>query len=149
MLCLLMFLILIRCGEIPGQAAPVLFTQGELVVPTYTYSRSDPVAPLFGALEKGGIYPYARLDQDSRSPKPIPVKYECLTLENEYLRVEFLPELGGRIWRAFDKKARRDLFYHTTVIKPGRYNQRGGWPVGNLELYGPFDAHMLTWPGEP
>lgn len=45
--------------------------------------------------------------------------------------------------------AQREIFYKTSVIKPSRYNQRGAWPVGNLEVYGPYDAHMLTWPGEP
>ncbi len=45
--------------------------------------------------------------------------------------------------------ADREIFYYTSVIKPTTYNQRGGWPVGNLEVYGPYDAHMLTWPGEP
>ncbi|MGA2631946.1 MAG: DUF5107 domain-containing protein, partial [Terriglobia bacterium] len=89
-----------------------------------------------------GFYPYTRLDLESRTEKPIPVEYESLVLENEYLRVEFLPELGGRIWSAYDKLAKRELFYHPTVIKPGRYNSRGAWPVGNLELYGPYDTHM-------
>ncbi|MGH9852129.1 MAG: DUF5107 domain-containing protein, partial [Blastocatellia bacterium] len=82
-------------------------------------------------------------------PKPAPVRYEALTLENEYLRVVILPELGGRIWSAWDKTANREIFYYTSVIKPTVYNQRGGWPAGNLEVYGPYDAHMLTWPGEP
>lgn len=126
----------------------VRFTHGKRTVPTYTFGRSETVAPLFGAIENMGHYPYTRLDWDSRAQKPVPVEYDPLVLENEYLRVEFLPELGGRIWSAYDKLANRQIFYHPTVIKPGRYNQRGGWPVGNLELYGPFDAHMLTWPGE-
>ncbi len=130
-------------------AEPVRFTHGTLVVPTYTYGRSEIVAPLFKSLENMGHYPYTALDWNSRARQPVPVQYESLVLENEYLRLEFLPELGGRIYSAYDKIAKRHLFYHTTVIKPGRYNQRGGWPVGNLELYGPFDAHMLTWPGEP
>ncbi len=130
-------------------AEPVKFSQGKCEIPTYTFGRSEIVAPLFKPLENMGHYPYTILDWDSRARKPVPVQYDSLVLENEYLRVEFLPELGGRIWSAYDKIARRELFYRTTVIKPGRYNQRGGWPVGNLELYGPFDAHMLTWPGEP
>jgi predicted Zn-dependent protease len=127
----------------------VKFSHGKREVPTYTFGRSETVAPLFRSIENAGYYPYTILDWESRSRRPIPVQYDSLVLENEYLRVEFLPELGGRIWSARDKAANRELFYHTTVIKPGRYNQRGGWPVGNLELYGPFDAHMLTWPGEP
>jgi tetratricopeptide (TPR) repeat protein len=129
--------------------AAVQFTHGKRTVPTYTFGRGETVAPLFKPLEDVGHYPYTRLDWDSQVSKPVPVDYESLVLENEYLRVEFLPELGGRVFSVRDKIAKRELFYLTTVIKPGRYNQRGAWPVGNLEVYGPFDAHMLTWPGEP
>ncbi len=128
---------------------PVQFTHGTREVPTYSFGRSETVAPHFPSIENMGHYPYTNLDWESRARHPLPVKYDSLVLENEYLRVEFLPELGGRIYSAYDKLAKRELFYRPTVIKPGRYNQRGGWPVGNLELYGPFDAHMLTWPGEP
>jgi tetratricopeptide (TPR) repeat protein len=128
---------------------PVKFTHARRVWPTYTFSHSETVAPLFTSLENMGFYPYTALDWESRSEKPVPVEYDSLVLENEYLRLEFLPELGGRIWSAHDKVADRELFYHPTVIKPGRYNPRNAWPVGNLELYGPYDTHMITWPGEP
>jgi hypothetical protein len=104
---------------------------------------------LFKSVDNAGHYPYTALDRDSLSRQPVNLQYESLTLENEYLRVVFLPELGGRIWSAWDKLAKREIFYTTKVIKPSRYNQRGAWPVGNLEVYGPYDAHMLTWPGEP
>ena len=143
------FLLLLLAWTSVAFAEPVRFTQGKCVVPTYSFERVEDVAPLFKSLENMGHYPYTILDWSSRVKKPVPVEYESLVLENDYLRVEFLPEFGGRIWSAFDKTAQRQIFYHPTVVKPGRYNQRGGWPVGNLELYGPFDAHMLTWPGEP
>ena len=142
----LLFLLVFSTGAL---AEPVRFTHGKLTVPTYSFRRSEIVAPLFKSIENAGHYPYTVLDWNSRIEKPESVEYESLVLENEYLRVTFLPELGGRIYSAFDKIAKREIFYRPSVIKPGRYNQRGGWPVGNLELYGPFDAHMLTWPGEP
>ncbi|MGA3165989.1 MAG: DUF5107 domain-containing protein [Terriglobia bacterium] len=145
-------MILFLVGTSLGSAAnpqPVKFTHGKRVWPTYTYSREETVAPLFQSIESMGFYPYTALDWESRSEKPVPVEYDSLVLENEYLRVEFLPELGGRIWSAHDKVADRELFYHPTVLKPGRYNARNAWPVGNLELYGPYDSHMITWPGEP
>ncbi len=134
--------------NVQGQEA-VKFTHGMRIWPTYTYSHAETVAPLFPSIETMGFYPYTALDWESRSEKPVPVEYDSLVLENEYLRVELLPELGGRIWSARDKVADRELFYHPTVIKPGRYNPRNAWPVGNLELYGPYDTHMITWPGEP
>ena len=135
-------------GSAQGQE-PVQFAHGKRVWPTYTYSHAETVAPLFTSIENMGFYPYTALDWESQSEKPVPVEYDSLVLENEYLRLEFLPELGGRIWSAHDKVADRELFYHPTVIKPGRYNPRNAWPVGNLELYGPYDTHMITWPGEP
>ncbi len=127
----------------------VKFTHGKLVYPTYTYRSAETVAPLFGSIENMGLYPYSRLDWETRSEKPVPKTYDMVALENKYLRVEFLPELGGRIFSAYDKVAKRQLFYHPSVIKPSRYNPRGAWAVGNLELYGPYDTHMITWPGEP
>jgi Tfp pilus assembly protein PilF len=146
---MLLFLTLAASAVFGANPQPVTFTHGTRVWPTYTYSREETDAPLFKAVENAGIYPYTAFDWESRSEKPSPVTYESLVLENEYLRVEFLPELGGRVWSAYDKVAKRELFYHPTVIKPGRYNNRNAWPVGNLELYGPYDSHMITWPGEP
>jgi len=141
-------LFILLCGLHTLTLAQVRFMRGELEIPTYTFNRSETVAPLFKSADGGALYPYARLDRDSMSRKPIPVRYESLTLENEYLRVTLLPDLGGRIWSARDRVADREIFYTTSVIKPTTYNQRGGWPAGNLEVYGPYDAHMITWPGE-
>ncbi len=130
-------------------SAAVQLTHGTLELPTYSFGRSEAVAPLFPSIDNRGLYPYSVLDRDSLSRKPVPVRYESLILENEYLRVTILPELGGRIWSVREKGADREVFYTTSVVKPTLYNQRGGWPAGNLEVYGPYDAHMLTWPGEP
>ncbi|MEP7270364.1 MAG: DUF5107 domain-containing protein [Acidobacteriota bacterium] len=146
---LLVLLCCLHAQALAQNSDQVSFARGTLEIPTYTFSRSETVAPLFKAADSGAVYPYARLDHDSLSRRPVPTRYESLTLENEYLRVELLPELGGRIWSARDKTTNREIFYHTSVIKPTAYNQRGGWPAGNLEVYGPYDAHMLTWPGEP
>ena len=148
-LLIVLFFCVFANAQTPNSAHQVTFTRGTLSIPTYTINRSETVAPLFKAADSAALYPYARLDRDTMNRKPVPVRYEALTLENEYLRVVILPELGGRLWSARDKTANREIFYYTSVIKPTVYNQRGGWPAGNLEVYGPYDAHMLTWPGEP
>src|SRR5262245_25590516 len=116
-------LFILLCGLHTLTLAQVRFMRGELEIPTYTFNRSETVAPLFKSADGGALYPYARLDRDSMSRKPIPVRYESLTLENEYLRVTLLPDLGGRIWSARDRVADREIFYTTSVIKPTTYNQ--------------------------
>ena len=92
----LALLFLLLCNLQSLTFAQVRFTHGTLEVPTYTISRSETVAPLFKSADSAALYPYARLDRDAIQPKPVPVRYETLTLENEYLRVVILPELGGR-----------------------------------------------------
>ena len=78
-------LFILLCGLHTLTLAQVRFMRGELEIPTYTFNRSETVAPLFKSADGGALYPYARLDRDSMSRKPIPVRYESLTLENEYL----------------------------------------------------------------
>lgn len=98
---LLLLMLTVNGGVLFAQSLPaVRFSHGRLEVPTYTFGRAETVAPLFKSLESMGHYPYTALDPSSLSRKPRPVSYESLTLENEYLRVVFLPELGGRIWSA-------------------------------------------------
>jgi tetratricopeptide (TPR) repeat protein len=144
----LIFLAALKAAH-AGTPDTVKFTHGKLVYPTYTYRSAETVAPLFRSIENMGLYPYTKLNWETRSEKPVPKTYDMIALENKYLRVEFLPELGGRIFSAYDKVAKRQLFYHPSVIKPSRYNPRDAWLVGDLELYGPYDTHMITWPGEP
>ena len=60
----------------------------------------------------GDIYPYPLLDDlgEQREERA----YLALVLENRYLRLTILPELGGRLYSAFDKTAGREIFTATT-----------------------------------
>ena len=50
--------------------------------------------------------------------KKIDKEYTAVVLENEYLKIEILPEIGGRIYSALDKTTGYDFFYKQHVIKP-------------------------------
>jgi hypothetical protein len=76
------FLLFLLTGTAQGQG-PVKFTHGTRVWPTYTYSYSETVAPLFPSIENVGFYPYTALDWESRTEKPVAVEYDSLVLENE------------------------------------------------------------------
>ena len=92
----------------------------EVVIPTYRIGQPDK-NPMF--LEKrvyqgssGRVYPYPVVDKilDER----VDQTYRAVFLENDYLRVMVLPELGGRIQRATDKTNGYDFVYYNHVIKP-------------------------------
>lgn len=131
------------CGA-PAQER-VSVVESQITLPTYELAERETYPPFFSR----GLYPYASYRLSSRSSAPRPVTYRAIVLENQYLKLTFVPELGGRIWAAYDKIRGREFLYRTAAVKPTPYNQRNTWPAGNLELYGPYDTHMITWPGEP
>jgi len=116
-------------------ATPVRVWEEKLVIPTYLAGPPDP-NPMFylgrtyqGA--KGAIYPYPLYDKltDTREDRA----YKAVYLENEYLKICVLPELGGRIFAAVDKTNGYDFFYHQHVIKPALIGMLGAWISGGVE----------------
>jgi len=82
-----------------------------------------------GTTEK--VLPY--LMQDRYSRKRIPLKIKIFTLENDYLKAEFMPEYGGRLYSLFDKINNVDLVMKNPVIQPGNLAIRNAWLSGGIE----------------
>jgi tetratricopeptide (TPR) repeat protein len=117
----------------PRSAASV--SEFPLVLPTYALGAPE-VNPLFFAGEgcqgaRRSVYPYPFLDKlsDTRVDKT----YKAVCLENEYLQITVLPELGGRIFAGLDKTDRYDFFYRQRVIKPAMIGMLGAWISGGVE----------------
>jgi hypothetical protein len=71
-----------------------------------------------------------------------------LVLENEYLQVQILPELGGRIWQVIHKATGDTMFYQNRVVKPspwGPASQLGWLALGGLEWALPVNEHGYDW----
>lgn len=58
---------------------------------------------------------------------------DAAILENDSLRATFVPELGGRLWSLYDKKADRELLYANDVFQPGNLALRNAWFSGGVE----------------
>lgn len=119
----------------------------EIVLPTYEVGPAEP-NPIFysgrayqGA--KGPIYPYALLDKlsDVKRDKA----YRILYLENDYVRVGVLPEVGGRIFEAVDKTNGYDFVYRQHVIKPALIGMLGAWISGGVEWNIPHHHRATTF----
>ena len=111
----------------------------EVVIPTYPIGEADK-NPMF--LEKrvyqgssGKVYPHAVIDKiyDNKIDKT----YKAVYLENPYLKIMILPELGGRIQRAYDKTNDYDFVYYNEVIKPALVGLTGPWISGGIEFNWP------------
>jgi lipopolysaccharide biosynthesis regulator YciM len=145
--------LIILCAGLAAAAAaaepPVRSYEGSLTIPTYEPRARELEPALFSSSTVSGMYPFPTYLLPWREGSPAPKTYHAVFLENEYLKLTYLPELGGRIFSLFDKLRNREVFYRNDVIKPAPYNPRMSWPQSGLELTGPHDVHTLTLHGEP
>ena len=74
-----------------------------------------------------------------------PHEWQGLHLENEYLRVLVLPELGGRVQLARDLRTGYSLFYWNPVIKPALVGLAGPWLAGGIEFNWPQHHRPATF----
>jgi tetratricopeptide (TPR) repeat protein len=79
------------------------------------------------------------------SPRKTAHSWQALHLQNDWIRVMVLPELGGRIHLAYDRVADYDLFYRNTVIKPALVGLAGPWLSGGVEFNWPQHHRPATF----
>lgn len=110
------------------------------VIPTYPVGAPEK-NPMF--FEKrvyqgssGKVYPVPFIDKVFDEARP--VSYQSARLENEFVRLVMLPEIGGRIFIGQDKtNADYDFFYRQDVIKPALVGLAGPWISGGVEFNWP------------
>jgi tetratricopeptide (TPR) repeat protein len=81
------------------------------------------------------VYPLPVCDRIDSEAQPR--AWQVVFIENEYLRVMILPELGGRIHRIVDKIRDHDLVYYQPTIKPALVGLAGPWVSGGIEFNWP------------
>ncbi|MCQ2770523.1 MAG: DUF5107 domain-containing protein [Clostridia bacterium] len=118
-----------------------------VTIPTYEAQKPDK-NPLF--LEKrvyqgssGKVYPHPVIDKISDTK--IDKQYTAVFLENDYLKIMILPELGGRVQRAYDKTKKYDFVYYNHVIKPALVGLAGPWISGGIEFNWPQHHRPSTF----
>lgn len=119
----------------------------KVVIPTYEVGSPEK-NPIF--LEKrvyqgssGVVYPYPVIESiaDEKTDK----EYEVVFIENEYIKVMILPELGGRVQMAYDKIRQRHFIYYNHVIKPALVGLAGPWISGGIEFNWPQHHRPSTY----
>jgi len=119
----------------------------QVSIPTYPDQPADP-NPMF--LEKrvyqgssGKVYPNAFTDRVSL--QKVEKTHRALMLENEFIQLMILPDIGGRIYAGLDKTNQYDFFYRQTVIKPALVGLLGPWISGGVEFNWPQHHRPSTY----
>ncbi|MBS1234000.1 MAG: hypothetical protein H6R34_564, partial [Bacteroidetes bacterium] len=126
--------------------AQVTISEAPISIPTYALNVPDK-NPAFYLPEvyQGAqlrIYPY--VNNSSMTDQKVERIYKGLFLENEYIRLCILPELGGRLYYAVDKSNGYDMVYRNHVIKPALIGMTGGWISGGVEWNIPHHHRAST-----
>ena len=132
-------------GRVGGESAKAW--REIVTIPTYEIGKAEK-NPIF--LEKrvyqgssGVVYPYPVIE--SIANEPTPHEWKVVFLENEYIKVMVMPELGGRIQMAYDKIKQRHFVYYNHVIKPALVGLTGPWISGGIEFNWPQHHRPSTY----
>lgn len=119
----------------------------DVVIPTYPLGKPEK-NPMF--LEKrvyqgssGVVYPHPVIEKIS--DEKVDKTYKGVFLENAYIKMMVLPELGGRIQMAYDKVKQRHFIYYNQVIKPALVGLTGPWISGGIEFNWPQHHRPSTF----
>ena len=93
---------------------------------TYPFSDPDPIPA-----EKK-IYPYFRFDGFALQGEE--KNWTVVELENDFISVQIMPEIGGKVWTAMEKKSGKHFFYNNEVVKFRDIAMRGPWVSGGIEV---------------
>lgn len=120
----------------PAPPAKVAVARRTVDIPTYSYRQT-----LYTDPAKAG-HPYPLLGEGWGALAPQP--YELIVLRNDYLEIELMPALGGRIYQIRYLPTGQSLLYNNRVIKPTKWGppDQGWWlAVGGIEFCLPVDEH--------
>ena len=92
---------------------------------------------------QGPVYPYPMYDR--LTGKKVDKAYTIVYLENEYIRIGILPEVGGRIFEGVDKTNNYNFVYGQHVIKPALIGMIGAWISGGVEWNIPHHHRASTF----
>ena len=119
----------------------------DVIIPTYEIGKEEK-NPVF--LENrvyqgssGKVYPYPVVEKISDTKKD--KVWHAVYLENDFLKIMILPELGGRVQMAFDKTKNRHFVYYNSVIKPALVGLTGPWISGGIEFNWPQHHRPSTY----
>jgi len=127
--------------------SPVTVREVDANIPTYLSGPAEPNPMFFfgrgtqGAEQR--IYPYPLFD--NLTNKIGDKAYHLIYLENEYVKISVLPELGGRLFSAVDKTNNYNFIYPQHVIKPALIGLTGAWISGGVEWNIPHHHRASTF----
>jgi hypothetical protein len=105
------------------------------------YHKPVPLTDLPLLYQREHVFPYTSYGDTAEVA--VPREFRTVVLENDALRVEVTPELGGRVYSLIDKRVGKEVLFSNPVVKPVRYLPVWAFISGGIEFNFPI-AHSPT-----
>lgn len=99
------------------------------VLQTYPFSEPNGVPIL---TSDARLYPYHSFTGYAHEPEPR--AWKVIHLENDFIELWVLPEVGGKVWGARVKETGHEFIYRNEVLKFRNISLRGPWTSGGIEF---------------
>ncbi|MDD4569960.1 MAG: DUF5107 domain-containing protein, partial [Tepidanaerobacteraceae bacterium] len=116
---------------------PATIQESMISMKTYPFFDPNPIPN-----PDNNYYPYFRFDGFSTEGEE--KMWKQIILENDYIKVFIVPEIGGKIWGAIEKSTNNEFIYYNSVVKFRDIAMRGPWTSGGLELNFGLIGHSPT-----
>lgn len=126
-------------------AAQANITEDQRMIKTYPFSEPDTVPTMTRSnmrMSMSRIYPYFSFDKFSYSGSE--QSWKVVRMENPYIKVEVLPEVGGKVYGATEKSTGNEFIYLNHVLKFREIALRGPWTSGGIEFNFGLIGHTAT-----
>ncbi|MGW8282905.1 MAG: DUF5107 domain-containing protein, partial [Gemmatimonadota bacterium] len=123
--------LLVALSALPGtgNAQTARISEEVRTLSTYPFSEPNPIPIL---TRDARLYPYHSFDGYSATAEPH--EWKVVRLENDYIEVFVLPEVGGKVWGAIVKETGHEFIYRNEVMKFRNIALRGPWTSGGIEF---------------
>ncbi|MCW3117629.1 MAG: repeat-containing protein, partial [Chitinophagaceae bacterium] len=140
------FLIFHLIGFI-GWSQEATYKVSNELIKTYPFSDPNPVPPVAVNNDISRFYPY--FTYEGYAVKDTMKDWKVVELENKFLKVKILPEVGGKVWGAIEKSTGFDFIYLNHVLKFRAIGIRGPWTSGGIEHNFGLDIGHAPWTASP
>lgn len=142
------FLLLFAIANLqPVASQQALVSERKEVIRTYPFSDPNPVPPMVVNNKIARFYPYFMFD--GYTTRSIDTAWNVIELENDYIKVKILPDVGGKVYGAIEKSTGKEFVYLNKVLKFRSIGIRGPWTSGGIEHNFGLDIGHAPWTSAP
>ncbi len=128
-------------------AQKATITEAHQTIKTYPFSDPNPLPAMAISKKVSSFYPYSMID--GYTDQGVNKSWKVVTMENDYITVTVLPEVGGKVWGAIEKSTGKEFVYLNHVMKFRAIGIRGPWTSGGIEHNFGLDLGHAPWAAAP